>query len=470
MVVGAGGAGLAAAIAAFDGGAERVTVLEAADEAGGSTARSAGSFMAAGTSVQAAAGHPDDTPDALLTYLETVSQWDLDVPVARRLAHESAPTLDWLMGLGIEFPVEGLYRAGLEPVPRSHRARGNGRGLVDPLLAACRDRAIEILVGTRVDGLLTDDDQLVGDPGSGPTVIGVSSDGGEHLHLAQAVILTTGGFGHDPARLARHIPAVGDEATATASMAWSPVAPTCRGDALAFADSVGASLTGEDRAVIRLNPSFPVDELYVPPWVLLVDDAGRRFVSESAPPQAFRALVEPRGGRCWAIFDEEARRAHVGAVPGRGWADAVVEELDGGGAFAASSVAALAEATGLPHRALEATIARYNDGAARGRDAYGKSADLLHAVGDGPIYAIELRPQVVLITGYGLRIDPDARVLDAADEPVRQLYAAGEVTANVLGARYPGQGSAITNCLVFGRIAGTQAAREIGGPDAGRTT
>jgi fumarate reductase flavoprotein subunit len=76
-----------------------------------------------------------------------------------------------------------------------------------------------------------------------------------------------------------------------------------------------------------------------------------------------------------------------------------------------------------------------------------------------PFYAVRLQPLVVAVTGYGLLIDADARVLRETDgEPVDGLFAAGEVTGNVIGAQYIGGGNAIGSALIFGRIAGRAAA------------
>ena len=93
------------------------------------------------------------------------------------------------------------------------------------------------------------------------------------------------------------------------------------------------------------------------------------------------------------------------------------------------------------------------------------------AIDTPPYYAVRLSPAVVALTGYGPRIDAEARVLRAADgDPVPGLYAAGEVTGNVLGPQYLGGGNAIGSALIFGRIAGRSAAaaRQVAAAGAAR--
>src|SRR3546814_18329580 len=83
-------------------------------------------------------------------------------------------------------------------------------------------------------------------------------------------------------------------------------------------------------------------------------------------------------------------------------------------------------------------------------------------VAQPPFYAAEIRPAIVCLTSTGLRVDRDMHVLDCADRPIGGLFSAGEVSGGVLGDRYIGGGNSIANAIVFGRVAGEQAAREAG--------
>jgi len=136
VVVGAGGAGLAAALAARECGAD-VLLVEVAGRVGGSTALSSGSFMAAGTEMQRERELADD-PDAFFDHYLTFNRWVCDPAVARRFCDDGWSTMQWLISQGVRYEASGLYRAGRESVPRSHRPHGGGQAVVDALAAAAR--------------------------------------------------------------------------------------------------------------------------------------------------------------------------------------------------------------------------------------------------------------------------------------------------------------------------------------------
>src|ERR1700709_751190 len=127
LVIGAGGAGLSAALAAATNGAQ-VTVLDAADQVGGATARAGGVVYAAGTRVQQAAGVTDDI-DELYAYYMTISHYQLEPRLVRTAVQGSAEVIEWLTDLGVEWDPARLYTAGLETRPRGHMPSGDTAGL-----------------------------------------------------------------------------------------------------------------------------------------------------------------------------------------------------------------------------------------------------------------------------------------------------------------------------------------------------
>lgn len=94
----------------------------------------------------------------------------------------------------------------------------------------------------------------------------------------------------------------------------------------------------------------------------------------------------------------------------------------------------------------------------------GKYPEFLRAIENGPFYAAELRLSEIVITGTGLQIDPEARVVDALGRPIPGLFAAGEATGGVIWPFYPSSGSALGQGVAFGRIAGANAAAPVGLP------
>jgi fumarate reductase flavoprotein subunit len=456
VVIGAGGAGLAAAASAAEAGSS-VLVIETADTAGGSTALAGGSFMAAGTPVQAAAGYPGDTADAFFDHYLTFNRWDIDPAVARRFCDEALPTFEWLTSLGVRFTPEGLYRAVREPVPRSHRPAGGGRSYVDVLDRAARSRGADIAFGRRVDSLVMDDEGACHQVGAGADQV----TGG-------AVVLATGGFGANADLIRQHVPA------AHGATVWSPAASTCQGDGLALALGAGAAATGAGHGEILLSSGLVREiEPFPPAWLMIVGRDGRRFIDEGAPYGVLTPLAV-RHGPCWVVLDDRMLRsaeADRGSAWGAGtWtAGNLLPAVGDGRVLRAGSIAELAVAMGLPAAALQGSVRRYNESCANGRDGeFLKRPAGLIPVGSPPYYAVRLWPAVVAVTGYGPRIDPSARVLRAADgTPVPGLFAAGEVTGNVLGPQYLGGGNAIGSALIFGRIAGRSAAADRSAVTAG---
>jgi fumarate reductase flavoprotein subunit len=443
VVIGAGGAGLAAAVSAAEAGAD-VLVIEAADKVGGATSVAGGSFMAAGTPVQADAGYPGDTADAFFDHYLTFNRWDVEPAIVRRFCDAALATFEWLRGLGVGFAPEGLYRAARETAPRSHRVvGGSAQAYIDALHRAARAHGIDIAVGRRVDELMRGRDSY--------TV----RAGAEEV-TGSAVIVATGGFGANPDLIRRYL------SDAQGDSVWSPAPSTCRGDGLALAAC--AATTGVNRGDVLLTAGLVREiEPFTPPWLMMVGQDGRRFVDETAP----YAVVTPlaiQHGPCWVILDDpmiRAAKASQASVWGSGtWtADTLLAARIDGRILTAGTVEELAAAAGLPAPALVATVRRYNESCARGEDSeFLKKPGGLIAVEKPPFHAVRLSPAVVVLTGYGLRIDPDARVLSAADgDPLPGLYAAGEVTGNVLGPQYLGGGNAISSALIFGRIAGCSA-------------
>ena len=448
VVVGAGGAGLAAAVAASDAGAS-VLVVEGARNPGGSTALASGSFLAAGTTVQRDAGFPDDTADALFRFWMLSCQWQADPAIVRRYCDRAADTLSWMQELGVCYRAENLRATPLAEFPRAHRPDGGGQSIVDALVRACRDRDIDIALDNKVDDLASDSSAVVGVAARGETV------------RAGSVVLTTGGFARNAALLAEHFPdtAIGGDDL------WSPAADTCQGEGLRMAMKVGASTDGSNRGEMVLSNGLLRDfEPYRPGWPIFVNGHGRRFVSEVAPNAAMLGVFKYQAAPVWAVFDEASCATSDQPVDPMyqcaSWGpDAVDDGVRRDRAFAAASIADLAAKIGLASDALTTTVERYNADARRGLDAqFFKPASDLCEITNPPYFAVRIRPMIVPVTGFGIRIDPEARVFGTDGRPVRGLYAAGEVTGNVFGNQYVSHGQAIGTALVFGRIAGTTAA------------
>jgi fumarate reductase flavoprotein subunit len=446
-VIGAGAAGLSAAIAAADAGA-RTLVLEADGRVGGSSRLSGGHFYAAGTSVQRAAGILDDDPEAMFVDYMRLNQWMLEPSVVAAYCDNSAATLEWLIELGVVFQPEHLYQSGVDPVSRGHAPEGEGEEVVRVLDRQRNLRGIDLALGARVDGLLTND---AGD------LTGLRA--GDEVLRCGAVVIATGGFGANDDLIGRHFP----DAAAAGDWVWYIGSPFAQGDGLVMGESVGAAIDGFNHGLLLVTPGFSHDlEIFLPGWVVLVDSDGRRFVDETAPYSMMAGLFKRHGGRAWAVFDEPAR---ADAAPNpfnqAYWVDEILAaQADAGRVHRADSLAELAGQAGIDASALEGTLARYNRDVDDGTDsAFLKPAwSGMRTVRVPPFYAVEVRPAILAWTGAGLRIDATTRVISRDERPIRGLFAAGETVGSLHGDRYIGGGGSFGPCVVFGRLAGRLAA------------
>jgi fumarate reductase flavoprotein subunit len=447
VVVGSGAAGLAAALEAAACGAT-VLVAEAERATGGSSRLSGSWIQAAGTSVQRAAGI-DDSPAAMLHDYLSVNRWRVAPGLARVLCEDASEVVEWLRRLGVTFGP--LQRAGAEPVARGHRAIGEGAALIDTLERACVEAGVEIALGNRVDDLIVQDGRVAGVRALGNSL------------TASAVVLATGGFARNRALLDQLIggPWLADATAGVRTFAGAG----SRGDGIEIATRIGAAIAGEGRALW-------VPEPLTPAAVLLVRPDGRRFVDESADFTTVAQAAAEFGAVHYAIFDERGRQSpRVAAIelttagflfndgPARLDQAPLDEWVREGDLVMAGTVGEVADGLGLDRVAVGASVAGYNQACVAGIDRhFEKPAASLLAIAEPPFYGVRIQPRVLIATFCGLQIDEDARVLDRAERPIPGLYAAGETAGGVVGDVYAGHGNSITSSLVFGRLAGRNAA------------
>lgn len=446
IVIGSGAAGLSAAVAAADAGAS-VLVVEADSQVGGSSRLSGGHFYAAGTSIQADAGISDDTADAMFEHYMTLNQWLVDPAVVRRYCDLSAPTFEWLKGLGVKFPKEGVYRSGVGSTPRGHQPEGAGQEVINVLDGHRSHQGVDLVLASRVTGLIADDDGRI----AGIRI-------GNDTASCAAVILATGGFGANPEMIEKYYP----QAAAAKDWSWYIGSSGAQGDGITLGESVGGTVDGQDRGLLLVTPGFSRDlEVLLPGWLILVNQLGRRFCNESAPYTVLGGLIQREGGSAWAVFDEAARaRARPSPTSQAFWVDEVLaRKADEGRIIRADNLPSLAAQMGVAVDGLLGTVERYNSDAVTGTDNAFLKAEGLKPITEPPFYGVEVRPAIICWTGTGLRIDADTHVLSGKEKPIPGLFAAGETVGNLHGDRYIGGGGSYAPCIVFGKLAGEQAAR-----------
>ncbi|MBT4160453.1 MAG: FAD-dependent oxidoreductase, partial [Gammaproteobacteria bacterium] len=408
IIIGGGGAGMAAAIEAADANVS-VALVEADDKLGGSTALSGGVYYAADTSVQKARGLSDST-DAMFEYYMTLNQYRVDASLARTLSENAGAGLEWLIELGVNFAPEALYSSGVESVPRGHAATGMGREIADALDREVSKRDIDVVLKSQITELLFDEEQA--------RVTGVRI--GADAITAKVVILATGGFGANQYLLNKYYP----DAAAQADRAWYIGSDYCVGDGLLLGEQAGADIVGYNRGLLLTTPNFKKElEVYVPGWLVYVNREGRRFVNEMAEYAVMSGVIGAQtGGSCFAVFDDEAR---VTAKPNRQYEDAfaagmislnwVTEEIDvqckAGKVIQADTLEQLETQCGLRPGSLQSTLDQYNQDIEAGADsAFFKDHGEMKPVATPPFYAVEIFPAIICLTSTGLRINKKTQV------------------------------------------------------------
>ncbi|MBM3346295.1 MAG: FAD-dependent oxidoreductase [Betaproteobacteria bacterium] len=447
IVVGGGGGGLAAATVAAAEGA-RVLVVDADKKLGGSTSLSTGVFYAAGTSVQRMLGIEDNPADQYRYYMN-VNQHKLEASVVHRLCHDSGPTLEWLLSLGVEFKPGDLYCSGVDGIPRGHMAAGHGASIAAALEGSFTGKTVDVVLNTRVQELLVEGGRVAGiQTADGPVRAG-------------AVVISTGGFGNNRRMLAELYP----DAARQGDAAWYIGSKHSKGDGLNMGRAVGADIAGYNRGLLLLTTGFVQElESHLPGWLVYVNREGRRFVDEYTEYSVLaEVLREQLAGECFAIFDE-ATRATAKAPNCPNWTpDRLDHFIKSKQINSAPTLAELADLVGVRAETLATTIENYNADCDAGQDTwFFKEKKWLQAVRKPPFFAAPIRPQVVCWTGTGLRIDREARVLNKADRHIAGLFAAGEATGGMFGECYAAGGASIGNAVTYGRVAGRNAARFAG--------
>lgn len=455
VVVGAGFAGLAAAIEARNAGAS-VIVLEKMMAPGGNSTISDGGIAAAGTPMQTRLGIVD-SPELMYDDMMRAGLGLNHPALVREVTRRSAETLQWSVDyLGVEY-MDRIDQFGGHSVPRCYTAANvSGSTIIRRQVNKLRELEVPIRLRTHMESFMLDSDGRV---------IGVavqegydrkSPDAGIErcIRARKAVVLAAGGFGADVRFRSIHDPRL-DETVDTTNVRFATA------EALIEAMRIGAMPVHLSH--IQLGPWSSPDEKgygvgtrfadYIAfQYGVVVDPCtGKRFVNELADRKTLSDAILAEGRPCIGIADSHA-------VETSGWS--IEKCLEKKVVRRLSRLPDLAVHYGLPVAALEDTVARFNEHVARGEDAdFGKpmlagAAPLTHP----PYYAMRLWPKVHHTMG-GVQIDETARVINLDGRPIAGLYAAGEVTGGVHGACRLGS-CAITECLVFGRIAGANAAAE----------
>jgi urocanate reductase len=500
VVIGSGAAGLPAAIEAAENGAS-VIIVEQNYDIGGHAIESGGNIaLGGGTSLQKKYGI-EDSPDRMFADLVHWHDYRFsDREIVRAFCDGSAPTFEWLIAHGVEFPDRRPVGAdgGPQDVPRAQAVvwtagpsavapnGGNGTALMRPLEASARKLGVQILLRHSMTGIIREN-QLSG------RVLGISATSeGKTLNIQarKGVIIGTGGHTSnvnfrrifDP-RLTEEYQVVGEpysRQTGDGEVAAMEIGASLWGAANQTVETKARSHIFEKPYVIGNQYGYPQgggsrnENLKNSPMpglaraigllvkdhqdVIHVNQAGVRFVNEAAtgfdwwnPCLELNGGTGEGGGPIWAIFDSDA-------VKREGWTCAPPYVDPDGWFFSANTLAELApkivskyQKRPMPPAALEQTVARYNSFVDAGKDEdFGKPTPK-YKIQTPPFYAAWSTPCIHDCIS-GLRINAKAQVIDLRGRVIPGLYCGGESAG---GFNQHG----LAKSMVFGRIAGREAAR-----------
>jgi tricarballylate dehydrogenase len=485
IVVGGGNAALCAALSAEELGA-RVVVLERApeEEAGGNSAFTAGAIRFAYRGLDdlrtvmpdlseaeiARTDFGSYTEDQFFEDMFRVTRNRTDPVLCETLVRRSFPTIVWMRGKGVRFQpiygrqafkVDGRFKfwGGL-----TVEAWGGGPGLVKALTASCHQRGVAIRYASRAVRLLTDGHAVRG--------VEVKTPESRYELLAPAVVLASGGFEADAEMRTRYL-GPGWELAKVRGSRFNT------GDGIKMALAVGASPAGNWSGCHAVGWDFNAPEFgdlavgdgfqkHSYPWGIMVNAHGRRFVDEGADFRNYtyakygRVILEQPGNFAWQIFDskvlhllrDEYRIKQVTKVR----AD-TLEEL--AARLEGVDAAAFLDEVRTYNAAIRRDV-KFDPNVKDGRRTEGlrvPKSNWANTIADPPFEAYQVGCGITFTFG-GLRIDPDARVLDQDLRPIPGLFAAGELVGGLFYFNYPG-GTGLMSGAVFGRIAGATAVTDL---------
>ncbi len=485
IVVGGGNAAFCAALAAQEKGAS-VIMLEVApeEEAGGNTRFTAGSVRVVYNGVGDIKSLVPDlteqeiattdfgtyTQDQFFDDMARVTQNRADPDLVELLVTRSFDTFCWMRDKGIRFiPIYGRQAFKIEGKFKfwgglTVEAVGGGPGLIKMLSEAATRRGIAIRYRTRALRLLYDGIQVEG--------VRVRHDGVERDLRSKSVVLACGGFESNSEWRTRYLGPGWDLAKVRGTRFNN-------GDGIRMAMEIGASPCGNWSGCHAVQWEMNAPEFgdlavgdqfqkHSYPFAILLNANGKRFVDEGADFRNYtyakygRVILEQPGQFAWQVFDAKVKHLQRDEYRIRQITKVVADNIEEfarrlEGVNAAQFLATVAE-----YNKAVRTDVPFNPNIKDGRRTEGlpvNKSNWANTIDQPPFEGYAVTCGVTFTFG-GVRITTDAEVLNTDYQPIRGLYAAGELVGGLFYFNYPG-GSGLTSGAVFGRIAGTSATRTL---------
>ena len=455
VIVGSGAAGISAALRADQMGLKTI-VVEKLSFVGGAISISGGNQVVMGSKLQAAAGVSDDTAECMVEdFLANGS--GLNVPeLLTTLAENVGETTDWVHEyMGVEYDMKnGLHTLAEYRKNRELAYEDGGHGFAASARKALERSNVTIYLQTKAESLLTDGNGKV----TGLTA--VEDTGKRHNIHAQAVILTTGGYGNNPNLLSQELnnilfygtkSSTGDGIlmtttpelnAATRLMEYGKIYP----NGVEVSQGYAKSTIGGNIGVLKRNG-------------LLVNTSGKRVINERASnKEILKVLLQQDPQMLFLLMDAKhfeifTEAVEEGGITREDLARWIENEAETPQIFQAATLEELAEKANMSRESLVDTVARYNGWVEKQKDEdFDRQLEFLQEkVGEGPYYMIEQKPRFATTMG-GLVANSDLQVMNRNDQAIEGLYAAGEVVGGVMGSDSP-SGANNAWALTSGKLA-----------------
>ena len=483
VVVGAGGAGMTAAITAAGEG-KSVVILESQSMVGGNSVRATGGMNAGKTVYQdenefgesagvektlktAAEKYADNETITALAktvseqwaayqanptgYFDSVELMELDTMIGGKgindpelvetLCANSADAIDWLDEHGITLHnVSSFGGASVKRIHRPVNAEGKtvsvGSYMIPLLQENCEKAGVKMMLDTTATEILTD---------ANGAAVGVKATGasGETVTVnAKAVVLASGGFGANLDMVVKYKPELKGFMTTNA--------PGIQGQGIEMAEAIGAATVDMDQIqihpTVEANTAALITEGLRGDGAVLINAEGKRFIDEVGTRDVVSAAeIAQTGSYSWLVVDQ----AMVDA------SSVIQGYIKKGYTVTGATYEELGKAMGVDAAAFAETMDKWNGYVEAKNDPDFGRTSFANPLNTAPYYAVKVTAGVHHTMG-GLKINANTEVLNEKGEVIPGLFAAGEVTGGVHGANRLG-GNAVADFTVFGRIAGAAA-------------
>lgn len=452
VVVGGGGAGMAAAVRLAELG-KQVVLFEKASFLGGAISVSGGNQVVMGSQLQVDNGVSDDSVESMVEDFKANGANKNNEEILTLFAENVGAVTDWLVAhCGIEYD-EGLHQLGEYSHNRELAYTGGGVGFAERMRKAVADSGVEVYLSTKVESLIVEDGAVVG-------VKAEAVDGTKGYTVKAAdVVLATGGYGNNKDMLTDEM---------KSALYYGPATST--GDGIQMAEAVNAQTANMEYGKrypngIEVDTGLAKSTIAgnIAGWsmsAILVNADGNRVVNEKASNRTIleEELQQP-GGLLYLLLDSETFEVWKTKLAPAGISESDIEKyLEANGTttpvFAhGETLEEAAAAAGVNAENLAAAVEKYNSFVENGEDTdFGRNASYLTMkIGAGPYYLIEQKPRFATTMG-GLVVNTSMQVLNQDGNVIPGLYAAGETCGQVMGDDSP-SGANNAWALTSGKLA-----------------